>query len=168
MTELIIGIVGAILGCSTLLTAILYWSQSLRIKNAEARDKELETELQEFGNYKEQLKHANEVIHLHNESMLEQAETIHKLNGQVGDKTDRIRKLTDDLIKAETKLNRQNDKLFKMQEENAQLKRDLILYKDWHCRRDCDNRLPENPKIKGKDFEQCKLALVCKKNKTKA
>lgn len=165
MTELIIGVVGAVLGCTTLVTAILYWSQSRRIKNAEARARELETELQEFGNYKQQLAHANEIIHLHNESMLEQAETIHKLNTQVGDKTERIRKLTDDLIKSESKTNRQNDKLLKLQEENAQLKRDLILYKDWHCRRDCNNRLPENPKIKGKSFDECKLALVCKKNK---
>lgn len=146
--------VEAILGCTTVLGFVLYHRQTKRMKNAEALNAEIEADQHQFDLYKAQLYHCSESVEQHNETIKHQSETICTLNDALDDKTARIRELTDKLWESEKESNELNAKLIEKTERIGQLELMCQKYKDWHCRvADCIHRLPPNPTLKGRKFE---------------
>ena len=155
MTEIISIIINAVLGCTTLLGFICYYSANKRLKNTEVSKAETEVTAARFEVYEQRLEHCNETVEKHNETISHQSETIANLNRALDDKTARIRQLTDDLYQSEREKNDLNDKLVKATETIGKLELKLAKYKDWHCRvADCPHRLPPNPKLNGRTFDE--------------
>ncbi len=153
-TELISIIVNAVLGCTTLLGFVLYYRQTKRMKNAEALTAEVEADQHQFDLYKAQLDHCSESVEQHNQTIIHQSETICTLNNALDDKTARIRELTDKLWESEKESNELNVQLIEKTERIGKLELMVAKFKDWHCRvADCPHRLPPNPKLKGRNFD---------------
>lgn len=150
----ITSIICAILGCTSIISFILYRKAEKRIKNAEALTAEVEADQHQFDLYKAQLEHCSESVEQHNLTIQHQSETITKLNDEITDKTTRIRQLTDALYNSEREINKVNDQLVEKTERIGQLELLCQRYKEWHCRvAECQHRLPPNPKLKGRNFE---------------
>lgn len=145
----------AVLGCTTLLGFILYHRQTKRMKNAEALNAEIEADQHQFDLYKAQLEHCSEAVEQHNQTIINQSATITKLNDEITVKTERIRELTDKLWQSERESNELNAQIIEKTERIGQLELQCQKYKDWHCRvASCPNRLPPNPTLKGRKFEE--------------
>lgn len=146
--------VEAVLGCTTLLSFILYRRQTKRLKDVEVLKAEIEADGDRYEMYEERLNHCNQTVEQHNETIIHQSETIANLNSALDDKTARIRELTDKLWESEKKSNELNDKLIEKTERIGQLELMCQKYKDWHCRvAECTKRLPPNPTLKGRNFD---------------
>lgn len=144
----------AILGCTTLLSFILYRRQTKRMKNAEALNAEVEADQHQFDLYKAQLEHCSESVEQHNETIKHQSETICTLNDALDSKTARIRELTDALYQSESELNKVNAQLVEKTERIGKLELLCQKYKDWRCvLGECPNRKPANPKLKGLQYD---------------
>lgn len=147
--------VEAILGCTTLLSFILYRRQTKRMKNAEALNAEIEADQHQFDLYKAQLEHCSESVEQHNETIKHQSETICALNTALDDKTERIRSLTDKLFESERETNVVNAKLVDATSKIGELELQLAKVRMWRCElANCDKRVPPNPKLKGKKYEE--------------
>ena len=153
--EIVLGILSAVLGCSALVSYILYRNAEKRIKNAEAEKAETSSDDARFDMYEKRLQHCNEIIELHNTTILNQGETVKKLTSEVNDKTMRIRKLSDQLLESEMETNRVNAELVKATQQVGQMKLQCHRYELWHCRvADCPHRVPPRPELKGQVFEE--------------
>ena len=153
--EIILSILSAVLGCSALVSYILYRNAERRIKNAEAEKAETSSDDALFDMYEKRLQHCNEIIDLHNATILNQGETVKKLTSEVDDKTMRIRQLSDQLLESEMETNRVNTELVKATQQIGQLELQCSKYKLWHCRVvDCPHRVPPRPELKGQVFEE--------------
>ena len=153
--EIILGILSAVLGCSALVSYILYRNAEKRIKNAEAEKAETSSDDARFDMYEKRLQHCNEIIDLHNATILNQGETVKKLTSEVDDKTMRIRELSDRLLESEMETNRVNAELVKATQQIGQLELQCSRYKLWHCKvADCPHRVPPRPELKGQVFEE--------------
>ena len=153
--EIVLGILSAVLGCSALVSYILYRNAEKRIKNAEAEKAETSSDDARFDMYEKRLQHCNEIIELHNTTILNQGETVKKLTSEVNDKTMRIRKLSDQLLESEMETNRVNAELVKATQQVGQLRLQCHRYELWHCRvADCPHRVPPRPELKGQVFEE--------------
>lgn len=154
MTEIISIIINAVLGCTTLLGFICYYSANKRLKNTEVSKAETEVTAARFEVYEQRLEHCNETVEKHNETIAHQSETIANLNRALDDKTARIRQLTDDLYQSEREKNDLNDKLVKATETIGKLELRIDKLTRWKCHKSsCTNREPESPTIRGKVFE---------------
>lgn len=146
--------VEAFLGGTSLVSFILYRRQTKRMKDAEALNAEIEADQHQFDLYKAQLEHCSESVEQHNETIKHQSETICTLNEALDGKTARIRELTDKLWQSEQESNERNAQIIEKTERIGQLELQCQKYKDWHCRvASCPNRLPPNPTLKGRKFE---------------
>lgn len=144
----------AILGCTTLLSFILYRRQTKRMKNAEALNAEIEADQHQFDLYKAQLEHCSEAVENHNQTIIHQTQTITELNDAISNKTTRIRELTDALYQSESELNKVNAQLVEKTERIGKLELLCQKYKDWRCvLGECPNRKPANPKLKGLQYD---------------
>ena len=152
--EIVLGILSAVLGCSALVSYILYRNAEKRIKNAEAEKAETSSDDARFDMYEKRLQHCNEIIELHNTTILNQGETVKKLTSEVDDKTIRIRKLSDQLLESEMETNRVNNELVEATQRIGQLELQRAKYELWHCRvADCPRRVPPRPELKNQVFE---------------
>lgn len=152
-TEIIRIIIEVVLGGTSLISLIAYWKANRRIKDNEANKSDVEVTAARFELYEQRLEHCNQAVENHNNTILSQGETISTLNKALDDKTARIRQLTDDLYTSEKESNRLNDRLVEATEKIGKLELSLMKYKDWHCQvADCPHRLPPNPKLKGRTF----------------
>lgn len=120
--EILLGLISAILGSTTVLGWIFYGKANRRIKRAEARHSEWQIEA-------ERLRELRETNHTLNGTIAENSQRIAELNKALDDKTDRIRKISDDLFAA------QNQRIAAA-EEIAKLRALLTFYQQWHCRRE--------------------------------
>lgn len=153
--EIVLSILSAVLGCSALVSYILYRNAEKRIKNAEAEKAETSSDDARFDMYEKRLQHCNEIIELHNTTILNQGETVKKLTSEVDDKTIRIRKLSDQLLESEMETNRVNNELVKATQQIGQLELQRSKYELWHCRvADCPHRVPPRPELKNQVFEE--------------
>lgn len=154
MTEFISIIINAVLGCTTLLGFICYYSANKRLKNSEVSKAETEVTAARFEVYEQRLEHCNDTVEKHNETIAHQSETIANLNRALDDKTTRIRQISDDLYQSEREKNDLNDKLVKATETIGKLNLRIDKLTRWKCHRgSCDHREPESPTIKNKSFE---------------
>lgn len=151
--EIISIIINAVLGCTTLLGFICYYSANKRLKNSEASKAETEVTAARFEVYEQRLEHCNETVEKHNDTIAHQSETIADLNKALDDKTARIRQITDDLYQSERESNALNAKLVEATEKIGQLNLRIDKLTRWKCHdSNCPNRRPESPTIKNKDF----------------
>lgn len=151
--EIISIIVNAVLGCTTLLGFICYYSANKRLKNSEVSKAETEVTSARFEVYEQRLEHCNETVEKHNETIAHQSETIANLNKALDDKTLRIRQITDDLYQSERESNQLNAKLVEATETIGKLNLRIDKLTRWKCHdSNCLNRRPESPTIKGKQF----------------
>lgn len=151
---LLIALISAVLGSSTIVGFILYRKALRRMKLAEASKSEAEAELAHWERYEKQLNHASASIEVLHKQIEADAQRISRLNQALDDKTDRIRHLTDTLIESEQNINTANAKIVKLTEERDRERMLKELYKSWNCHKDCADREPPNERIKGKTFKQ--------------
>lgn len=145
----------AVLGCTTLLGFILYYKQTKRMKNAEALNAEIEADQHQFDLYKAQLEHCSEAVENHNQTIIHQTQTITELNDAISNKTTRIRELTDALFESERETNAVNAKLVDATSKIGELELQLAKARMWRCElANCDKRVPPNPKLKGKKYDE--------------
>ena len=153
--EIVLSILSAVLGCSALVSYILYRNAEKRIKNAEAEKAETSSDDARFDMYEKRLQHCNEIIELHNATILNQGETVKKLTSEVDDKTMRIRQLSDQLLESEMETNRVNNVLVDATQQIGQLELQCHRYELWHCRvADCPHRVPPRPELKSQVFKE--------------
>lgn len=151
--ELISIIVNAVLGCTTLLGFVCYYSANKKLKNTEVTKAETEVTAAKFEVYEQRLEHCNETVEKHNETIAHQSETIANLNKALDDKTARIRQITDDLYQSERESNALNAKLVEATEKIGKLNLRIDKLTRWKCHdSNCPNRRPESPTIRNKNF----------------
>lgn len=149
--EIIITIISLILGCSSLLSYILFRRQSKQLKNLEVKSAGANViEL-----YEKRIESLHQTIEICNNSIRENQSTIADNNANILDKVSQIRSLTESLIKSEQEQNELNLKIQKLIEENGKLKLKNQNLNCWKCiKGSCDEREPESPSIKGKKYEE--------------
>ena len=153
--DVILGLLSGLLGCTTIVSYILYRGSEKRIKTAEAELKETEADRARYEMYEERLKHSNEIIELHNGTIQHQSETIATLNEALDSKTARIRQLTDDMYVSERKINDINDELLQATETIGKQELTIAKLRLWRCdNADCAHRVPPSPTIKGHKFDE--------------
>lgn len=117
------------------------------------RKAKAEADAAEWELYDRRLDELHETVAHLNSTEKEHAERIATLNRALDDKTERIRRLTDLLYSGGQNLNRANDKITALTAENGNLRLDLMRFRNWHCRNaGCDGRVPPNPSLKGKEW----------------
>lgn len=147
--------------------SIIWWKQTKRLKEAEVKQKEAETELAEHDADKAeverlhmQIDHQQKSLNIYIELEKKNAERIAEQNKSLDGKTEQIRKLTAQLIESEHGRNTDKDEIARLTAENAELKLLVEHYKGWHCQKaDCDGRIPPNKKLKGLKYEPPKRAV---------
>lgn len=161
---MIIEILSVLLGSSligTIVTGVMYWKSSKRVKAAEALSAEAEANLKKTeakvarndGEHKirEQLNDVISELSLQiKDVVVSSGDQVDLLNNHLKEEisarveqTTRLRKTQDDLVNAK-------NEIIKLTSENAKLNEKLIHYKNWVCERDwtdCQRRKPEQ-KIK--------------------
>ena len=152
--EWLFQIITACLGCTTLVSFILYRNSEKRVKNAEANKAEIAADEDKFEMYEKRLQHCNEIIELHNTTIQHQGASLQKFDDLVREKTLRIRQISDELYNSESELNRVNSELVRLTSELGKLKLQYERYRLWHCRiANCPNRIPPRPELKDHVFE---------------
>lgn len=165
-------LLGALLGCTSLLSFLLYRRASKRIKNAEADKAESEARQAEFALYDRRITEMHTSLNVCNATIREQEELISQLNRAIADKTERIRSLTDQAYESEREANRINTllheagcRITKLTEQRDSERLQKERYKAWHCRKgECDMRMPPNPGLAGRKFGD-RISAVAEKIK---
>lgn len=147
--------------------SIIWWKQTKRLKEAEVKQKEAETELAEHDADKAeverlhlQITHQQQSLDIYIKMEKDNAERIAEQNKALDGKTEQIRKLTAQLIDSEHGRNADKDEIARLTAENAELKLLMEHYKMWHCRKSgCEERIPPNEKLKGLKYEPPKRAV---------
>ncbi len=147
--------------------SIVWWKQTKRLKEAEVKQKEAETELAEHDADKAeverlhmQITHQQQSLDIYIKMEKNNAERIAEQNKALDGKTEQIRKLTAQLIESEHGRNADKDEIARLTAENADVKSLLTHYKMWHCRKSgCEDRIPPNDKLKGLKYEPPKRAV---------
>lgn len=150
--------------------SIIWWRQTKRLKEAEVKQKEAETELAEHDADKAEVERLHLMID-HQQKSLEvylkmekdNAERIAEQNKSLDSKTEQIRKLTEQVIASEHGRNTDKEEVARLVKENGELRVEVEHYKMWRCERtDCqDPRGPRPPrdKLKGLMYEPPKRAV---------
>jgi len=133
--EVLLSIITAILGCSTLMGWLFYRKANKRLKNAEAAQAEATANNQQWDRYEKQIDHAHSTINVLLEQTKYDAQRIAEQNKELDGKTDRIREVEDRLVVTE----RENTRLA---EENGELKKELEKVR-CHVKK-CKSRQPPN------------------------
>lgn len=153
--SIISGIVSLVLGCSTILTYILFRKQSRQLKDIEVKQGEINTDDSKYEMYEKRIHTLNQLMENHNETFNRLSSTIDDLTQRLILKTDQIRKLTDDLIQSEQEQNELNKKLMDTMEELGRTRLRLQYVSNWVCKKsDCMEREPENLTLRGQRFEE--------------
>lgn len=127
--EIILGIVSAVLGCSTLVGWMFYRSANRRIKDAEADKANAEADAAQWDLYEKRLEATHKSIDVLNSQLEAQIKLAARKEDIIEDKTQVIRKLQDALSSL------QNERL-KDANEISELKQERDFYKLWHCQRE--------------------------------
>lgn len=147
--------------------SIIWWRQTKRLKEAEVKQKEAETDLAEHNADRAEVERLHMMIENQQKSLdiylkieKDNAERIAEQNKALDSKTEQIRKLTAQLIDSEHGRNADKDEIARLTAENAELKLLVEHYKGWHCQKaDCTERVPPNKKLKGLKYEPPKRAV---------
>lgn len=139
--------------------SIVWWRQTKRFKEAEAKLKEAEAEKSEA--------EANEAEDHRFDNLLKLVDSLTSrlstLNATVDKHIDRNRELSDRVYKSETEINRLNERIITLTEERDEARREADYAKMWRCERtDCqDPRGPRPPreKLQGLKYEPPKRAV---------
>ena len=127
--ETILGILSAILGCSTLLSWVLYRGANKRIKDAEADKANAEAEAVQWDLYEKRIEATHKSIDILNAQLEAQIKLAARKEDIIEDKTQAIRKLQEAMSTL------QNERL-KDANEIGELKQERDFYKMWHCKRE--------------------------------
>lgn len=127
--ETILGILSAVLGCSTLLGWILYRGANRRIKDAEADKADTEADAAQWELYEKRLDATHKSIDVLNNQLEAQIKLAAHKEEIIEDKTQMIRKLQDAISTL------QNERL-KDANEIGELRQERDFYKLWHCQRE--------------------------------
>lgn len=149
------------------IASIVWWQQTKRLKEAEVKQKEAETDLAEHDADRAEVERLHMMIDNQQKSLdiylkieKDNAERIAEQNKALNDKTEQIRKLTAQIIESEHGRNSDKDEIVRLTAENADLKLLVKHYKSWHCQNsDCIDRIPPNKKLKGLKYEPPKRAV---------
>lgn len=140
--EVVLGVLSAVLSCSTLLGWMLYRTANRRIKNAEADKANAEANAAEWKLYEDRLTAVHKSIDVLNEQLEAQIKLVAHKEEVIEDKTQKIRKLQDEIYKL------QNERL-KDAYTIGEIRHEKEFYKSWHCQREyghganeCTRRLP--------------------------
>ncbi len=142
-------ILSLILGSSTLLTAILYWRQSKRIKSAEAEKAEVDADNAQYVLYEQRIADLHKSLDTVNAQLDAAFKSKAKSEEVIDDKTAKIRELNDAIYKLQ---NQATEKAHEL----ADIERERDHYKLWQCVREygegceeCIRRKPQqNPPLK--------------------
>lgn len=146
------------------LLSIIWWKQTKRIKDAEVKHKEAETELAEHDADKAeverlhmQIEHQQKSLDIYIKVEKDNAERIAKQNKALDGKTEQIRKLTAQLIESGHGRNSDKDEIARLAADNGYLSTLVEYLKQWHCERtDCQDPRggrPPRDKLKGLKYE---------------
>lgn len=150
--------------------SIVWWKQTKRLKEAEVKQKEAETELAEHDADKAeverlhmQIEHQQQSLDIYIKMEKDNAERIAEQNKALDSKTEQIRKLTAQLIDSEHGRNADKDEIARLAAENGYLNTLVEYLKQWRCERtDCKDergRKPPNNKLTGLKYEPPKRAV---------
>lgn len=149
-----------VLGCSTLVSFILYGKANRRIKDAEAQKAEADADSAEIARLHTQIDHQQKSLNIYIDLEKKNAGRIAEQNKYLDGKTEQIRNLTQQLIESEHGRNADKDKIARLTAEISDLRLLVEHYKMWHCRKsDCDSRVPPNKKLNGLKYEPPKRAV---------
>ena len=122
-------LITSILGCTTLMTSILYYSATRRAKNAEALKAEVEAEDAHITGLIKSLQAIEALL----------SNTITEFQKELTDKTNQIRQVNATCFELQQQMTVKETEL-------ARLNLLLNWHRQWHCTReyphDCDRRLP--------------------------
>lgn len=145
VVEIILTVISGVLGCSSLVTFILYRTESKRTKCAEADLAAAEANTKEWELEERRISQLSSAIDKANKTITDQQERISDLSAKMDDKTERIRKSQDLLYEEQQKRIADQEEIIALKEEIAELKMHNEWLKLWHCSRDakdCGRRLP--------------------------
>jgi DNA repair exonuclease SbcCD ATPase subunit len=169
----VLGILTALLGCSTLVSWVLYRRANQRIKDAEAREQEAKAKSQEVANEKALRDVYEDTIRELREEFTERIKELHstisdintmyhnaitdsaKKDDTISDKTSKIRELNDLLFQQQKETSSLQSEINKKDNYIATLQRFNEYLKLWHCERE----LPTT------DTEPAKLSECCERRK---
>lgn len=141
--ETILGILSAVLGCSTLLGWVLYRGANRRIKDAEADKADAEADAAQWDLYEKRIEAAHKSIDVLNAQLEAQIKLAARKEDIIEDKTQAIRKLQESINTL------QNERL-KDANKIGELRQERDFYKLWHCQREhgsgkeeCTRRKPQ-------------------------
>ena len=150
--------------------SIIWWRQTKRLKEAEVKQKEAETQLAEHDADKAeverlhmQIDHQQKSLNIYIDIEKKNAERIAEQNKALDSKTEQIRKLTQQLIDSEHGRNADKEEIARLTKDNGDLRVELEYHKAWRCERtDCqDPRGPRPPRdeLKGLRYNPPKKAI---------
>lgn len=143
--------------------SIIWWKQTKRLKEAEVKQKEAETELAEHDADKAeverlhmQIDHQQKSLNIYIELEKKNAERIAEQDKALDEKTEQIRKLTAQLIASEHGRNADKDVITKLTADNGELNARIESMLPWICRRsECQDPRGADPprdKLKGVNY----------------
>lgn len=127
--ETILGILSAVLGCSTLLGWMLYRGANRRIKDAEADKANTEADKAQWELYEKRLDAMHKTVDVLNGQLEAQVKLVAHKEKIIEEKNQETHKLQDEIY------NQQNERI-RDAHTIGNLKQERDFYKQWHCQRE--------------------------------